>query len=143
MFPKSSIVDTLTVLLVTICSSQRKTCHYLEIYWYVFYGNCTEYRNLHYKSPNSAQIRENTDQKNFQYGIFSRSATINIYRKLLSKKTNLPILKSQIFDERSVCRTECQKQPPEVLYYKAVPKNSSKFTEKDLCRSLSLNKVAG
>ena len=86
MFSKSSIVDTLTVLLVTACSSQRKRCHYLEIYWYVFYGNWTEYRNLHYKSPNSAQIRENTDQKNFQYGTFSRSATINKYRKLLSKK---------------------------------------------------------
>ena len=36
-----------------------------------------------------------------------------------------------------------QKQPPEVFRKKSVLSNSAKFTEKHLCQSLFLNKVAG
>ena len=37
----------------------------------------------------------------------------------------------------------CQKQPPEVFYYKSDLKNIAKFTEKVLNGSLLLNEVVG
>ena len=39
--------------------------------------------------------------------------------------------------------TGVQKQPPEVLFKKAVLKNFFKFTGKNLCQSFFFNKVAG
>ena len=38
---------------------------------------------------------------------------------------------------------QIQKQPPEVFYKKGVPRNFAKFTGKNLCHNLFLNKVAG
>ena len=40
-------------------------------------------------------------------------------------------------------KNEPQKQPSEVLYKKGVLRNFTKFTVKELCQSLFLNKVAG
>ena len=42
-----------------------------------------------------------------------------------------------------MCRCNSQKQPPGVIYKKGVLRNFTKFTEKHLCQSLFLNRVAG
>ena len=51
----------------------RKKCPYSELFWSVFSRIRTEYGNLLHKSPNSVQMRENTDQEYSHYGHFSHS----------------------------------------------------------------------
>ena len=46
----------------------RKTCPYSEFFWSVFSRIRNEYGEIRSMSP-----WENTDQKNFEYGYFSRS----------------------------------------------------------------------
>ena len=48
----------------------REKCPYLEFHWSKLSQTFT--------GINSAQVQENTDQKHFQYGHFSRSDTCNI-----------------------------------------------------------------
>ena len=38
---------------------------------------------------------------------------------------------------------KCQKQPPQLVYEKGVPRNFTKFTRKHLCLSPFFNKFAG
>ena len=50
----------------------RKKCSYSEFLWSVFSRIRTEYGHLLRQSPFSVQMRENTNQKNSEYGHFSR-----------------------------------------------------------------------
>ena len=54
--------------------SLREKCPYLEFFWSVFSYIRTEYGEILHASPYLAWIRENTNQKNSEYGHFSRSA---------------------------------------------------------------------
>ena len=76
--------------------SFREKCPKLEFLWSVFFsGIWTEYRNLLQKSPYSAQIRENTEQKNSKYGYFLRSEWFSLDS---SKKKNQILLSAPYQD---------------------------------------------
>ena len=49
----------------------REKCPYSEIFWSVFSRIRTEYGEILRTSPYLVQMRENTDQKNSEYGHFS------------------------------------------------------------------------
>ena len=53
----------------------RKKCSYSELFWSVFFQIQTEYGQIRSISPYLAQIRENTDQNNSEYGHFLRKGT--------------------------------------------------------------------
>ena len=53
--------------------SLRKKCPHSEFFWSGFSPILTEYVDLHCKYSYSVQIRENTDQKNLNYGPFLHS----------------------------------------------------------------------
>ena len=55
----------------TLCEK----CPYSEIFWSVFSRIWTEYEEIRSVSPYSVIMPENKDQKNSEYGHFSRSAT--------------------------------------------------------------------
>ena len=50
----------------------REKSLYLEFFWSLFFRICTEYKDIFRFSPYSVQMPENKDQKNFEYGDFSR-----------------------------------------------------------------------
>ena len=56
------------------CSSTymtfRKKCPYSEFFWSLFFHIRSEYGKMFHISPYSVRIRENTDQKNSEYGPF-------------------------------------------------------------------------
>ena len=51
----------------------REKCPYLEFFWSLFSRICTDYEERRSISPYSVRLRENTDQKNSEYGHFSLS----------------------------------------------------------------------
>ena len=53
--------------------SLREKCPYLEFFWPVFSRIRTEYGEILRISSYSVRIRENTDQKKYEYGDFLRS----------------------------------------------------------------------
>ena len=53
-------------------------CPYSGFFWSVFSCLRTEYGEMRSISPYSVRIRENTDQKNSEYGHFSRSVSFSI-----------------------------------------------------------------
>ena len=53
--------------------SLRKKCSYSEFFWSVFSRFRIEYGESRSKSPYLVQMRENTDQKNFEFWHFSRN----------------------------------------------------------------------
>ena len=55
--------------------SLRKKCPYSEFSWSAFSRIRTEYGKIQSISPYSVQMRENTGQKNFEYGHFPRSVS--------------------------------------------------------------------
>ena len=55
----------------------REKCPYLEFFWPVFSCIRTEYGEIRSLSPYSVQMWENTDQKNSEYGHFSRSVKLD------------------------------------------------------------------
>ena len=55
-------------------SPLREKYLYLKIFCFVFSRIPTEYGNLQGKSPFSAKMRKNKDDKNFEYGHFLRNA---------------------------------------------------------------------
>ena len=56
----------------------REKCPYSRFFWSVFSCLRTEYGEMRSFSPYSVRIRENTDQKNSEYGHFSRSVSFSI-----------------------------------------------------------------
>ena len=62
----SSITGSLKLAL-------HEKCPYSEFSWSVFLRIRTEYENMRSISPYSVQMREIADQKNSEYGQFSRS----------------------------------------------------------------------
>ena len=63
---------------------------YLELFWSVFSHIRTEYRKIASITSYSVQMRENTDQKNSEYGHFSCSNSI----KTISKRLPLWMVES-------------------------------------------------
>ena len=55
-------------------STLREKCPYSEFFWSVFFHIRTEYGKIRSISSYSVQMLENTDQKNYEYGHFCRSA---------------------------------------------------------------------
>ena len=53
----------------------RKNCPYLELFWSAFSRIRTELGEVRSIYLYSVQIRENMDQKNSEYGYFSRSVS--------------------------------------------------------------------
>ena len=53
--------------------SLQENCSYSKFLWSIFFCIRTEYEEIQSISPYSVQIRKNKDQKNFEYGYFSRS----------------------------------------------------------------------
>ena len=60
-------------LTVTWLQSLREKCPYSELFWFTFSRFWTEYEEIRIISPYSVQMRENADQKNYEYGYYSRS----------------------------------------------------------------------
>ena len=56
----------------------REKCPHSGFFWSVFSCLRTEYGEMRSISPYSVRIRENTDQKNSEYGHFSRSVSFSI-----------------------------------------------------------------
>ena len=56
----------------------REKCPYSGFFWSVFSCLRTESGEMRSISPYSVRIRENTDQKNSEYGHFSRSVSFSI-----------------------------------------------------------------
>ena len=54
----------------------HEKCPYSEFFWPVFSYTRTEYGEIRSISPYSVQMRENTDQKNSEYGHFWRSDSV-------------------------------------------------------------------
>ena len=59
-----------TVSLNNISLSLRDNCPYLEFFWSAFSRTRIEYGEIRSISPYSVRMRENTDQKNSEYGHF-------------------------------------------------------------------------
>ena len=55
-----------------------KKCRYLELFWSVLTRIRTEYGQIQSISLYSAQMPENMDQNNSEYGNFSRSVTCDV-----------------------------------------------------------------
>ena len=78
-----SLFDHLKQVCPSCCSMQEGTkiiwrtlpekSPYLEFLWSVFSFIWTEYGEIRSISPYSVRMRENTDQKNSEYGHFSRN----------------------------------------------------------------------
>ena len=68
----------------------REKCPYSDVFWSVFSLIWTEYGEiLRSISPYSVRMKENTDQKNYKYGPFSRSENHNgrfYSNKMMEKK---------------------------------------------------------
>ena len=66
--------------------SLRENCPSSEFFWSVFSRIRTEYGEILRISPYSVRMQENTDQKNSEYGHFSRSGSLirNCVLRLLS-----------------------------------------------------------
>ena len=56
----------------------REECSYWEFFWSAFPRIPTEYGEKQSISPYSVRMRENANQKNFDYGQFSRSVNSDI-----------------------------------------------------------------
>ena len=68
---------------------------YGVFFWSVFSHIWTEYGDLRRKSPYSAQIRENTDQKNSVFGHFSSSIIYHLKIRPGDKKTVFVVVESR------------------------------------------------
>ena len=91
-------------------SSLLKKCPYVEIFWSLFSRIQKEYGELLLISPYSVRMRGTTNQKNSEYGQFSRSAFVNRMNFLFQLLIYTPGLYKLKF--------YIQKQPPEVFYEK-------------------------
>ena len=61
-----------------MCPSLREKYPYWEFFWFVFSRIRTEYGEIFRISPYLVWMRKNANQKNSQYGHFSRSALVLI-----------------------------------------------------------------
>ena len=74
-----------------VCSSQTKSQEEIlwiilwGFFWPVFYHIRTEYGEIRIIFPYSIQMRENTDQKNYEYGHFSRSVDAPVFKLQVSR----------------------------------------------------------
>ena len=69
----SGLQLTVTITDKSKTTELRKKCPYLEFFWPTFSRIWNEYGEIRSISSYSVQMRENTDQKNSEYGHFSSS----------------------------------------------------------------------
>ena len=70
------IISYCQIIIWNVISSRdtlREKCPCSELFWSVFSGIRTEYREILRISPYSVRMRENVDQNNFEYRRFLRS----------------------------------------------------------------------
>ena len=79
---------------LTVIFSLREKCRYSEFFWPVFSGSRTEYREIRNISSYSVRMREDTDQKNSEYGHFPHSVWHKRIKISLDRNNNV-ILKSK------------------------------------------------
>ena len=83
VFPSSDYAEAYSTL--------HEKCSYSEFFWSAFSRIVTEYGEILRISLYSVQMRENTDQKNSEYGHFSRSrklcqtSKMEIFEKAVNK----------------------------------------------------------
>ena len=77
-------------------TSLREKCSYSEFLWSVFSLIRAEYGEIPRMSPYSVRIRENTNQKNSEYGHFSRRASCIQKYFLYVLYRNLPLKKHKV-----------------------------------------------
>ena len=70
----------------TLHESLRKMCLYSELFWSAFSRIRTEYGEILRISAYSVRMRENADQKNSEYGHFSRSECVLFLKKKINKR---------------------------------------------------------
>ena len=79
--------------VISFFQTLRKKSQYLQFFWSVFSRILTVHGEIYGKkfriSPYSLRMRENTEQKNSEYGQFSRSE--NNTHKIISHRWPLPI----------------------------------------------------
>ena len=63
---------------ITTNTKLREKCSYSEFFWSVYSRIRTECGETRSTSPYSVGMRERTEQKNSEYGYFSRSVTLSI-----------------------------------------------------------------
>ena len=71
---------------ISTIRSLREKCPYSGFFWSVFSRIWTKYGDIRSISPYSVQMRENTDQKNPEYGHFSRSGFKTVIENILLSK---------------------------------------------------------
>ena len=99
MFHRVSNMHLLITSAISSKPALREKCLYSEFFWSVFSRIQTENGEIRGISPYSVRIWENTDQKNSEYGHFSRSVDlissekISTFPQLISTNiiTNFPI----------------------------------------------------
>ena len=83
--------------------SLRKKCPYSEFFWSPFSRILTEYGEILRISPYSVQMRENTDQNNFEYGQFLCSVCFEKNPMKTSLKLVTHLKNLMIFEHLSIC----------------------------------------
>ena len=73
----------------------REKSPYSEFFWSIFSRIRTEYGKVRSISPYSVRMRENKDQKNSEYGLFSRSAWVGV--NVCTKDTRNSDISSMFF----------------------------------------------
>ena len=79
-FSRVSMIDfeQVNVNWVIIYQSLSEKCPYSEFSWFLFSRIRTEYGEIRSICPSTIRMRENTDQKNSEYGQFLRSESISL-----------------------------------------------------------------
>ena len=78
----------------------REKCPYSEFFWSIFSRIRTEYGEIQSISPYPVRMRENTDQKNSEYGHFSRSVSLKV--QVCKMKTKNYAMQNDTHDNISV-----------------------------------------
>ena len=87
---------------LTLCEK----CPYSEFFWYVFSSIWTKYREILCIFPYSVLMRENTDQKNSEYGHFSRSVKCTKKVKgviMYNLRNTIFYMKTNVLQDLHIC----------------------------------------
>ena len=81
---------TLAFFMPQMCNrvALHEKCPCQEFFWSIFSRIRIKYGEVLRISPNSVRIRKNTDQKNSEYGHFSRSADVSLIYSNIRQNIN-------------------------------------------------------
>ena len=74
-----SLEDSFSKNIHNVKFTQREKSPNWDYFWFVFSHIWTAYEEILRISPHLVRMRENTDQKNSEYGHFSRSVRHNLF----------------------------------------------------------------